>query len=291
MRKFLGILSACIAAGICIWIAIRFFPNRESHGLIPHVLAAVVVMGLTSFSGSILSHIRPQQKWAYLNWISTGGLFAIVCVGVLNIAPYVFDALVFAFLGAVLLTRWGWRNAIINFGLVGSSALVVFILLLAFVVSVDVDMVDTPEGSSVLTSLPQVDYVDAFQIEVPANLQFNIDTLIVLTNLSLRPTYGDVPKFEEYWGRNVDEDARIEHWSIYYKDSCEAHIGFQRSFIDFKVSIFQQKRADRTIVTLTTVAQFKNVWGTLYFIPIRFGHQIYLADTARKLRAYLMDLG
>jgi hypothetical protein len=289
VRKFIGIVSSGIAAGICIWVAVRFFPERTIHGLISHVLIAVVLTGLIGLVGAILCLLKSPEKWVYLVWSSTGGLFALTCIGILSIAPYMFDALIFALLASVLFTHWSWRSAINNLGLAGITALTVFVLMLQFVVSAGVDMVDVPEGTTVMASLPQIDYVDAFQIDVPGHLQVNIDTLIVLTRLSLIPTYGDTPAPDKLREQVFESGFRIGHWSVYYKDSCEAHIGFQRSYIDFKVSIFQQRKADRSLITLATVAQFKNIWGALYFIPVRYGHQIYLADTARRLRAHLLS--
>ena len=37
----------------------------------------------------------------------------------------------------------------------------------------------------------------------------------------------------------------------------------------------------------STITRFNNWKGSLYFIPVRYGHQIVLADTMRKLKARL----
>ena len=41
------------------------------------------------------------------------------------------------------------------------------------------------------------------------------------------------------------------------------------------------------IVTIPAVARYNNWMGRLYFIPVRFGHQIVLSDTMRRVEAQL----
>ncbi len=66
-----------------------------------------------------------------------------------------------------------------------------------------------------------------------------------------------------------------------------ASLGLDRSFIDLRLSILLREEEASVSVIATTVARYNNWIGVVYFVPVRYGHQIVLADTMRKTKAAL----
>ena len=63
----------------------------------------------------------------------------------------------------------------------------------------------------------------------------------------------------------------------------------QGSFIDLRLTLRLAEGDAGPTVSATTIARYNDWWGRLYFIPVRYGHRIVLADTMRRLALLLED--
>ncbi len=104
------------------------------------------------------------------------------------------------------------------------------------------------------------------------------------TRCLLLPTSVDASFLNSVDEFECNQGDVVGTWSIYYRSPKEIITGFDRSFIDFRVSLFVTETSGAWSITATTVARFNNIWGRLYFIPVRYGHMIVLGETMRRMK-------
>ena len=100
---------------------------------------------------------------------------------------------------------------------------------------------------------------------------------------SLRPWWLEIPELGEVAHVKLEPGSALGGWKVHEMSPSEVIVGLDRSYIDLRISLFIEGVGEQFTVTATTVARYNNWRGRLYFAPVRFGHQIVLADTMRRL--------
>lgn len=221
--------------------------------------------------------------WRLLPWIVCGGLVAVMFIGVMSIGPYVIPA-IFAFvLVAILGSTWNQPFAFYNLGAMTVSALVFFALLLIHITHVGVEWVDLPAESKIMRQFPKIEYSDAFRVTIVGK-QHDIEIVARALMASMSPGWTGSHLRSKLESVAFEEGPLLSGWEVFSKNTDEIIIGLNRSHIDLRISIFLKNDNGNQLITASTIARYNNWVGLVYFLPVRFGHQIVLADTMRKVK-------
>ncbi len=205
----------------------------------------------------------------------------------MSIGPLAFVAS-FLFLASVVASGpREWRRLIIGSALFLASSLIVFSILLVATTRIGVRKVAVPIDSGVARAFKTVDYADTFQIDLTPDYDGEIDDVARAVASSMSPSWSNNESQKHGSRSRLQPGSTVGHWPVYLRSDDEVILGLDRSFIDLRFSILLRNEENRFTVTATTVARYNNCLGVLYFLPVRYGHQIVIADTMRKTRAAL----
>ena len=154
----------------------------------------------------------------------------------------------------------------------------------------------------------EIHYIDSFRIEIGNTNQYSIDYLTALLFSSIpgwvkgllnlrdflvRPfglETGVVPQRETIDASlhyNIGDRAIVFH--VIDRSESEIVMAEDDKHLYFKTSLFveriNEKRLDN--VYLTTLVQFHNIWGELYFTPVKPFHKLIMKAMLKNLKPRL----
>lgn len=280
--------SVLVVVGGCVCLGTTVFnwPSHTAQGLVIPVLLGPAVFGTLGVI-AVFAKV-PRQRWKYLAIVfCASGLVASGLVGLMSISPPTLATAVLYLFAAVLSGPMSVRNAARAFSVFLVSSAFIFSILFFAATRIGVQKVQVPVESDVLNAFPVIDYADAFEVCLPIGFEGDIDSVVSSVATSMMPSWiqkktsgtADIP--------DLQPGSSAGHWPVHRRTTNEIVLGLDRSFIDLRLSVMLRNNATCRTATASTVAHFKNWFGQLYFIPVRFGHQIVLADTMRKTKAAL----
>ncbi len=287
MKIVISGIFAFLGLTVCTCLCVYYWPQQGLFGLVPTVLPVIFTLGITGFLSVFPAVWRKRDPHISVTWIVCGGLTAILFVTFMSIAPAVLAALVFFSVSAVLGSKLNLRNALRYSSIFCLSVLVSFMLLMTAVTHLGTRLTDIPEESSIDTIFPGEDYSDAFTVSVSPPSKAMIETIGRIAVASMRPERVELPLPEDVVRLDFTPGTLIGNWETYYKTGNEIIIGLNRSYIDLRLSVLIRRFPHHEQITLTTFARYNNWKGHLYFIPVKYGHMVVLADTIRKLKKTL----
>ena len=216
-----------------------------------------------------------------------GGLLATAIVGVMSVLPWALVAGGLLLLAALLDRPADGTERLAAAGAFLVATALTFTVLYQSTIRWGIDEVELPEQSLVTESLSPIDYSDAFRVQVPVHPALDSEGLAGVLLRSLRPCWAGPPSQEYLDSMDPAVGSKIGDWPIYLSNENEIVAGLNRSFIDLRLSILLvHSDADRSVI-VSTVARFNGWLGRLYFVPVRLGHRIVLADAMRRIQAHL----
>jgi hypothetical protein len=153
--------------------------------------------------------------------------------------------------------------------------------------------IEVPNTSLAMKSLPQIDFADAFQCQLPDRQPQNIDAvtrsifltmpewiaqLLKLRNVIVRP-FGLRTSIEALPSSNPEEPLQpgmaVGVFEVLDRqDNEQIMLGEDDRHLDYRISIqFERGEKDCWVVVSTTV-KFNNWLGRAYFIPVKLVHKI-----------------
>jgi retron-type reverse transcriptase len=157
-------------------------------------------------------------------------------------------------------------------------------VLFRLTVSTGLEKTEIPLETKILKGYPFVDYADSFRIELLHNQNIDSEDAAILVMQQMYPIWLKAPDKKHFTDYFAQRSEQTNGWKLVHKSSNEIVISLNRSHIDLRLSILLRKEKDRTYLYLITIAKFNNLMGYLYFIPVKFGHQIVMANTLRKVK-------
>jgi len=143
-----------------------------------------------------------------------------------------------------------------------------------------------PANSVILNGFKKVDYYDTYQIQKKteknvAEISREILQMPKWALLLFKLRNRIVGIFGLKTDRNTEKPDTF--FTLIEKKENEIVMGEVDKHLDFKVSILKNN-AENTI-SLTTIVHFNNIWGNIYFFPVKPFHKIILkAMLKRHLR-------
>lgn len=277
---------AVVGGCVCLGTAAFNWPSHTAQGLVTPLLFGLVVFGSLGVVAAF-ARVRERLRKTLAIVLCTGGLISCGLVGFMSIGPPTLAAALLFLCAAVLNGPWSLRNVASSVLVFLASSVFWFSILFFAATRIGVQKVQVPDDSDVLTAFPLIDYADAFQVCLPPGFKGDIEYVVNSVATSMMPSWlqkrpggtADIPRLQP--------GSTVGHWPVHSRTRNEIVLGLDRSFIDLRLSVLVRDEADCRSVTASTVARYNNWIGRIYFIPVRYGHQIVLADTMRKTKAAL----
>lgn len=162
-----------------------------------------------------------------------------------------------------------------------------------------VTVVPLPPASLVATSLPRIDYADAYLAQLPAGRHYTLDEavalvfatvpgwvkgLLQLRNTLVRP-FGlkvDPPDPSRRVAGPLLPGARLGIFRVLDRRPDEILLGEDDRHLDFRVSVLLRDDGEGQWATVTTAVHFHNAWGRAYFVVVRPFHQLIVPSLMRR---------
>lgn len=152
---------------------------------------------------------------------------------------------------------------------------------------------ELPEGTMISQNLSSVNYFDSYMITLKNVGSIEKITEIILSlphwvKIALRIRYYLIAKpFGLTTGRfdNITKssDSNFEQVPIIDKNENEIVMGSDDKHLYYRISVMKKEAETITKIYLNTIVKFNNIWGRLYFIPVKLGHKIVVKSLLKKL--------
>jgi hypothetical protein len=289
MRSILSFILAVLAAAVAIGGSLVYGLSATGFGVITALPATFATCGLLAF----IVIVRLRRGFSKVRLIAAcfvcGIIVALIPVTVMSFAPLAAVAAVLCMLSILLCYKSKVGFARTYVPAISISVAAALVLLLRLVTTTGVKIVEPPLSPDITVSLPQPDYIDSFQIEPPMH---DIPDMLAVFDgfvFSMQPWWPEVPVPHNYDWIDIEPGTKMGLWKVHHRSDHELILGLDRSFIDLRLSLLTDMKGDKPVVIATTVARYNNWRGRVYFTLVRFGHQIVLSDTMRRMAFYLTD--
>ena len=150
-----------------------------------------------------------------------------------------------------------------------------------------------PVGTSITKNLSNVDYYDSYMIMVENNesierISEKILSLPRWVIVALRMRYYLLVKpFGLNTGRfnDVEKDSKNNFVPVPIIDKNENEIvmGADDKHLYYRISIMKKKVEEITEIYLSTIAKFHNIFGKIYFVPVKIGHKLVVRSILKRM--------
>ena len=150
-----------------------------------------------------------------------------------------------------------------------------------------------PEGTMIINNMSSIDYADSYMIvrknEDP--IEAITEKILSLPNwvkIALKIRFFLIVKpFGLSTGRfdNIGENSEISSEPVPTIENNENEIvmGSDDKHLYYRISIMKKQIGQETEIYLNTVVKFNNLWGRLYFIPVRLGHKLVVKSLLKRM--------
>jgi hypothetical protein len=170
-----------------------------------------------------------------------------------------------------------------------------------------VQEIEIPSTSLAIKSLPQNDFADAFQCQLPEDQPHNIDSvtraiflkmpqwvtqLLELRNAIVRPL-GLKTSIDAVSARNqgkLQPGTAVGVFEVLdRRQNEEILLGEDDQHLDYRVSVQLERKAEKCWVIISTVVKFNNWMGQAYFVPVRPVHKLIVPAMMKNGLERLVD--
>ncbi len=277
--RSLALVVAGIGGAATLAGALTFWPSITPCGTPVLVVLILPCLGALGF---VSVWVREARYLAVI-------LGALIGASVVGVMSFFWWGLVAAFMFGVALVieaSWKLRHIIFTCALALSTAAVSFVSLYQVATRAGVLQSQPQISELALATFPGFDYADAFAVELPAGVYADTDSIGRLFVQALCPCWSESISQTQLQRVALDSGSHVGAWAVMGRSTDEIVLGFNRSHIDLRLSLIIEQVEGRVTVTATTLAHYNNLVGRLYFVPVRFGHRIVLAESMRRLRKY-----
>jgi hypothetical protein len=168
------------------------------------------------------------------------------------------------------------------------------------VVSIQVKSVEVPADSLALTAVPSVDFKDAFVAVIPHDEKWTVDevtralfsnfpgwvnTLFKVRNAAVRPfglkTGSGGDRKEKSEGQ-LQPGMKVGGFPVRARSDNQVLLGENDSHLRFAASIQTSTVPAGLQVVVSTTVHFNNLFGRMYFTPVKPGHKLIVAALMKR---------
>ena len=134
-----------------------------------------------------------------------------------------------------------------------------------------------------------VEMADVVQAFFSANLCW-VQPLVTFRNkvagiLGLKPFPSGLTEHQNWWYNHKAERLISFPLHLFSHSENEIVLGADDKHLDFRISFFVEKcpnQPGRKLLTITTMVQFNNAWGRVYFMPVQPIHKLVVPALLRS---------
>ena len=150
-----------------------------------------------------------------------------------------------------------------------------------------------PVGTSITKNLSNVDYDDSYMIMVEHDESIErisekilslprwiIVALRIRYYLLVKPFGLNTGKFND-----VEKDSKSNFVPVPIIDKNENEIvmGADDKHLYYRISVMKKKVEEITEIYLSTIVKFHNIFGKIYFVPVRIGHKLVVRSILKRM--------
>lgn len=154
-----------------------------------------------------------------------------------------------------------------------------------------------PENLLIYKDFERIDYCDSYKIIISKDITIdNITTEVFKPNywvdLLIRIRNSLVRLFGLKTGNKKDFTESINYpigakvggyFTVIYRSENEIVMGENDKHLNFRVAVMKKKSEQDCSIYVTTIVKFNNIWGRIYFLPVKPFHQIIVKSLLRRL--------
>ncbi|MBN2521777.1 MAG: DUF2867 domain-containing protein [Bacteroidales bacterium] len=156
-----------------------------------------------------------------------------------------------------------------------------------------------PEDSIILNDFGKIDYCDSYRIEKQTD--DNVDAIITQlfkprkwVDCLMKIRNSAVKLFGLKTGDNRDQKessyyaigSRAICFTVIDRNDNEIVVEEDDKHLNFRTSVLIDRKKQSSQIFLTTVVQYNNMWGRIYFVPVKPFHKLIIKSF---LKRYLYD--
>lgn len=149
------------------------------------------------------------------------------------------------------------------------------------------------------TSLPRIDYADAYLVRLPVGRRYTLDEAVALVFATVPGWVKGLMQLRNAlvrpFGLKVDPPcgalghhdplvpgARVGIFRVFDRRPDELLLGEDDRHLDFRASVLLRDEGEVQWATVTTVVRFNNALGRAYFTVVRPFHQLIVPALMRR---------
>ncbi len=150
-----------------------------------------------------------------------------------------------------------------------------------------------PVGTSITKNLSNVDYHDSYMIMVEHDEgierisekilslpRWVIVALRIRYYLLVKPFGLDTGKFNDVEKVSKSNFVPVP---IIDKNENEIVMGADDKHLYYRISVMKTKVEEITEIYLSTIVKFHNIFGKIYFVPVRIGHKLVVRSILKRM--------
>lgn len=155
---------------------------------------------------------------------------------------------------------------------------------------------NVPEKSLILNGFGKIDYSDTYKIQITSN-DYSVDK--ITTDIFKTPKWvDDLMKFRDVMVKGFglktgDKNDIIKkpyysigskavYFTVFDRNENEIVMAENDKHLKFRTSVMVDKNTANSSVYLSTIVQFNNFFGLLYFLPVKPFHRIIIKSLLKK---------
>lgn len=154
-----------------------------------------------------------------------------------------------------------------------------------------------PLNSIINKGFDKFDYCDCFYFKGQTELDVDqvtartfksptwVDALMRFRNWLVKPfglkTEGVADKPNEI---SLEVGKKAGYFMVIDRNAHEIVMAEDDKHLNFRTSVFLEEQDGQKCIYLTTLVKFNNIWGRLYFLPVKPFHKIIIRSMLKKVK-------
>lgn len=152
---------------------------------------------------------------------------------------------------------------------------------------------ELPKETLIMKNMESVNYYDSYMIKKKTSDSIEIITKKILTlpnwiifalriryYLIVRPLGLSTGRFDSGIENLKENDNPVP---IIGKNENEIVMGSDDKHLYYRISIMKREIEQESEIYLNTIVKYNNIWGKLYFMPIKLGHKLVVKSLLSRL--------
>jgi hypothetical protein len=160
---------------------------------------------------------------------------------------------------------------------------------------------ELPEKTLITKNMASVDYYDSYMIKKKTDDSINEIAQKILTlpgwiifvlrlryYLIVKPFGLSTGRFDN---KTENSEENSEPVSVIEKSENEIVMGSDDKHLYYRISIMKKKIEQESEIYLNTIVRYNNIWGKLYFLPVKLGHKLVVKSLLKKIDRIIKSKG